>query len=102
MKKSNITDEEILLELCSEYNLPMYKMKAICHYPFKYALEVMRRMNDDTILLPSFGKFYMNRKRHLAGKITNKDLREYMEIYKKDIIDKKDAKKDKRNSSRVL
>ena len=44
----------------------------------------------------------MNRKRHLAGKITNKDLREYMEIYKKDIIDKKDAKKDKRNSSRVL
>ena len=55
--------ELIIYKLANKYNLPLSKIKQIVDYQFKYAAKVMKDGNFETVRLPYFGKFSVNKKR---------------------------------------
>ena len=53
----------IIYYLANKYNLPLKKIEEIVDYQFKYVAKIMKSGNFETIRLPYFGKFSVNKKR---------------------------------------
>jgi nucleoid DNA-binding protein len=55
--------EEIIYSLANKYNLPIKTVQKIVNYQFKFVEKIMKKGNFDSIRLPYFGKFKVNKKR---------------------------------------
>tara|TARA_R100001463_G_scaffold79454_1_gene133896 strand:+ start:1713 stop:1931 length:219 start_codon:yes stop_codon:yes gene_type:complete len=55
--------EAIIHYLATKHNLPLSKIKEIVDYQFKFVTKKMKAGKFETIRLPYFGKFTVNRKR---------------------------------------
>ena len=55
--------DRIIQFLATKYNLPLKKIKQIVEYQFKFVTKKMKAGKFETIRLPYFGKFTVNRKR---------------------------------------
>ena len=55
--------EAIIQHLATRYNLPLSKIKEIVEYQFKFVTKIMKKGQFESIRLPYFGKFTVNRKR---------------------------------------
>jgi nucleoid DNA-binding protein len=55
--------EEIIRKLSYKYDLPVKVIDNIINYQFKYIADIMKKGNFDTIRLPYFGKFAVNKNR---------------------------------------
>ena len=64
-KKLNVKKNKklIIYYLANKYNLPLNKIEQIVNYQFKYIEKIMKEGNFDTIRLPYFGKFSVNKNR---------------------------------------
>ena len=55
--------EEIIYSLANKYNLPLKKVKQMIEYQFKFVEKIMKKGDFESIRLPYFGKFSVNKKR---------------------------------------
>ena len=55
--------EEIVRKLSYKYDIPIKVVNNIVNYQFKYIADTMKKGNFDTIRLPYFGKFTVNKSR---------------------------------------
>ena len=53
----------IIYKLANKYNLPLQKVEEIVNYQFKYVATIMKEGNFESIRLPYFGKFHVNKNR---------------------------------------
>lgn len=62
--------QEIIYLLANKYNLPLKDVEEIVDYQFKFIARIMKKGNFDTIRLPYFGKFTVdkNRLKHINKK----------------------------------
>jgi nucleoid DNA-binding protein len=70
-----MTTKDVLIQkISTKHNLPISKVKEIVEYQFKFASEVMKKGDFDTIRLPYFGKFSVNKNRvkHIQNGSTNR------------------------------
>ena len=67
--------EAIIHHLATKYNLPLSKVKEIVEYQFKFVTKKMKAGKFETIRLPYFGKFTVNRKRLAYIKKLSKDAK---------------------------
>jgi nucleoid DNA-binding protein len=66
--------KEIIHKIANKYNLPLKKVAEIVDYQFKYISKIMKKGDFETIRLPYFGKFSVNKKRvEYINKLKNKD-----------------------------
>ena len=71
--------EEIIYYLANRYELPIKKVERIVTYQFKFVSDIMSKGIFETIRLPYFGKFSVNKNR---VKYIN-ELKSEKDIYKK-------------------
>ena len=71
--------EEIIYYLANRYELPIKTIERIVTYQFKFVSDIMIKGKFETIRLPYFGKFSVNKNR--IKYITN--LKNDKKIYKK-------------------
>ena len=55
--------KEIIYFLSNKYNIPLSQVEKIIDAQFKFVAEIMRKGNFNTVKLPYFGKFTVNKKR---------------------------------------
>ena len=55
--------EEIIYSLANKYNLPLKKVKQMIEYQFKFVSNVMKKGEIDSVRLPYFGKWSVNKNR---------------------------------------
>tara|TARA_R110000765_G_scaffold391947_1_gene484969 strand:+ start:31 stop:261 length:231 start_codon:yes stop_codon:yes gene_type:complete len=55
--------EEIIYYLANKYELPVYKVKEMVNYQFKFVSETIKKGNFDAVRLPYFGKFFVKNSR---------------------------------------
>ena len=55
--------EEIIRKLSYKYDIPFKTVSNIINYQFKYISDIMKKGNFETIRLPYFGKFTVNKNR---------------------------------------
>tara|TARA_R110000787_G_scaffold205252_2_gene315665 strand:+ start:140 stop:379 length:240 start_codon:yes stop_codon:yes gene_type:complete len=59
-----VKDKEMLIySLANKYNLPIKTVSKIINHQFKFVEKIMRKGDFDSIRLPYFGKFTVNKKR---------------------------------------
>ena len=59
-----IKDKKIIIQtLATKYNLPLKKIEEIINHQFKFVEKVMKKGDFDSIRLPYFGLFSVNKKR---------------------------------------
>ena len=57
------TREEIIEHLAYKYNLSVEEVEEIVNHQFKFVSSIVQKGNFDTIRLPYFGKFIVNKNR---------------------------------------
>ena len=62
-KKMTKNKEEIIYALSIKYNLSIKKVTEIINYQFKYVAKIMAKGDFESIRLPYFGKFSVNKNR---------------------------------------
>ena len=55
--------DRIIHLLATKYNLPLKKVKQIVEYQFKFVTKIIKEGKFDTIRLPYFGKWSVNKNR---------------------------------------
>jgi nucleoid DNA-binding protein len=55
--------EEIIYYLSNKYDLPIYIVRKIINFQFKFVAKQMKKGDLDSIRLPYFGKFSVNKNR---------------------------------------
>ena len=55
--------EEIIRKLSYKYDIPIKIVTDIINYQFKYIAKIIKEGNFETIRLPYFGKFTVNKNR---------------------------------------
>ena len=55
--------DRIIQLLATKYNLPLKKVKQIVEYQFKFVTKIIKEGKFDTIRLPYFGKWSVNKNR---------------------------------------
>ena len=55
--------EEIIRKLSYKYDIPIKIVADIINYQFKYVAKIIKEGNFETIRLPYFGKFIVNKNR---------------------------------------
>ena len=55
--------EELIYSLANKYDLPLKKVKQMIEYQFKFVEKIMKKGDFESIRLPYFGKFSVNKKR---------------------------------------
>ena len=73
--------DSIIQMLATEYNLPLKKVRQIVNHQFKFVSKVIRAGEFDTIRLPYFGKWSVNKNR--IKYITNLKLKKKWAIKNK-------------------
>ena len=63
MARSKGNKKEIIYTLANKYNISLNAADKIISSQFKFIAKVMKQGNFDTIKLPYFGKFTVNKKR---------------------------------------
>tara|TARA_R110002020_G_scaffold118530_2_gene270810 strand:+ start:571 stop:792 length:222 start_codon:yes stop_codon:yes gene_type:complete len=59
-----IKDKKMLIySLATKYNLPIKTISKIVNHQFKFVEKIMKKGNFDSVRLPYFGKFKVNKKR---------------------------------------
>lgn len=58
-----MSKELIIYKLANKYNLPLSKIKEIVDSQFKYVAKVIKQGEYETVRLPYFGKFSVNKGR---------------------------------------
>ena len=53
----------IIQKIASKYNLPLQIVEDIVMHQFKFAASIINKGEFETIRLPYFGKFHVNKKR---------------------------------------
>ena len=56
-------EKNIIHKLATKYNLPLKEVEKIIFSQFKFVSKIMSDGNFDTIRLPYFGKFHVNKGR---------------------------------------
>ena len=65
--------DRIIQFLATKYNLPLKKIKQIVEYQFKFVTKIIKEGKFDTIRLPYFGKWSVNKNRvKYINKLKNK------------------------------
>ena len=69
--------QEIVYFLANKYDLPIQEVEEIVNHQFKFVAKVMKEGNFDTIRLPYFGKFTVNKDRlkHINEKTKRKNTK---------------------------
>ena len=69
--------QEIIYFLANKYDLPLKEVEEIVNYQFKFVAKIMKEGNFDTIRLPYFGKFTVNKNRlkHINEKAKKKNVK---------------------------
>jgi nucleoid DNA-binding protein len=70
--------EEIIEDLANKYHLTIEEVEDIINHQFKFISTVMRKGGFDTIRLPYFGKFIVNKNRvkHINRLKNEKDIKD--------------------------
>ena len=55
--------EEIIYYLSAKYDIPIYIVKKIVNYQFKFVAKEIEKGNFNAVRLPYFGKFFANKNR---------------------------------------
>ena len=55
--------QELIYFLANKYDLPLQEIEEIVNHQFKFVATIMKEGNFDTIRLPYFGKFTVNKNR---------------------------------------
>ena len=59
-----IKDKKTIIQtLATKYKLPLKEIEQIINYQFKFVSKIMKEGNFESIRLPYFGKFSVNKKR---------------------------------------
>ena len=59
-----IRDKKVIIQiLATKYNLPLKKVEEIVNHQFKFVTKIVKKGDFDTIRLPYFGKFMVNKNR---------------------------------------
>ena len=53
----------LIYSLATKYNLPIKTISKIVNHQFKFVEKIMKKGNFDSVRLPYFGKFKVNKKR---------------------------------------
>ena len=56
-------DKTIIQKLASKYNLPLQVVEDIVYSQFKFVSKIIKKGNFDSVRLPYFGKFHVNKNR---------------------------------------
>jgi nucleoid DNA-binding protein len=56
-------DKKLIQKIASKYNLPLQVIEKIVFHQFKFVSKIMKEGNFDSIRLPYFGKFHVNKNR---------------------------------------
>ncbi len=56
-------EKALIQKLATKYNLPLKKIEDIVFSQFKFVAKQIEKGNFDTIRLPYFGKFHVNKNR---------------------------------------
>ena len=69
--------EEILENLATKYNLTVEEIEDIINHQFKFVATAMKKGDFDTVRLPYFGKFIVNKNRvkHINRLKNEKDIK---------------------------
>ena len=66
----------IIQTLATKYNLPLKTVEKMINHQFKFVHKIMKKGDFDTIRLPYFGKFSVNKKRvEYINKLKNETTR---------------------------
>jgi nucleoid DNA-binding protein len=67
--------QEIIYFLANKYDLPLKEVDEIINHQFKFVARIIKKGNFDTIRLPYFGKFIVNKNRlkHINEKTNKKN-----------------------------
>ena len=57
------TEKIIIQKLATKHNLPIKTIEDIVYSQFKFVSQIMKEGNFDSIRLPYFGKFHVNKNR---------------------------------------
>tara|TARA_R100001082_G_scaffold73682_2_gene42406 strand:+ start:297 stop:521 length:225 start_codon:yes stop_codon:yes gene_type:complete len=58
------TDKKVIIQkIASKYNLPLQTVEEIVFHQFKFVSKIMSEGKFDSIRLPYFGKFHVNKNR---------------------------------------
>ena len=58
-----MSKKTIIQQLATKYNLPLQTVEQIINYQFKFVSDVIKQGNFQSIRLPYFGKFHVNKNR---------------------------------------
>lgn len=82
-------DEEALAEVAKEFGKPLFVVRAVCHYPFRFLKAIMREFKGKNMGLPHFGKFVVKpyrRKTLGIDKDAIKDTERFVEFLEKERV----------------
>ena len=63
-------DKKIIQKLATKHNLPLSKVEEIVNYQYKFIADIIKEGNFESVRLPYFGKFSVNKGRlkHIQNK----------------------------------